>query len=221
MTPSAERPPAERRFERGGEEFGRVLAFSDGMFAIAMTLLVVGITVPVLADADSVGELADALNGISESIISFFISFAVIGRYWLAHHQLFSLLRAFDPGLIGLNLVYLGLIAFLPFPTALLGTYFDNPLAVGIYAVSVAVISGLEVVLLRHAYRHRLLTKPMSGSIYRWGRNASTTPVVFFLISVPVAFLSSEAALACWLLTVPAAIWVQRQAPPEVEQFFA
>ena len=100
MTASPERPPRGRLFERGGEEFARVLAFSDGMFAIAMTLLVVGIAVPTLDVADSSSELADALNDLSDAIVSFFISFAVIGRYWVAHHQLFSLLRGFDPGLI-------------------------------------------------------------------------------------------------------------------------
>ena len=84
------------------------------------------------------------------------ISFAVIGRYWVAHHQMFSLLRAMDRGLIGLNLVYLGFVAFLPFPTALLGNFFDNPLAFTVYAVSVAAVSGMEVVLLRHAHRARV-----------------------------------------------------------------
>jgi uncharacterized membrane protein len=221
VTGSAERPPRERRFERGGEEFGRVLAFSDGMFAIAMTLLVVGITVPALSEHNSVDELADALNGLSDSIVSFFISFAVIGRYWIAHHQMFSLLRAFDPGLIGLNLVYLAFIAFLPFPTAILGTYFDNPLAVSLYAVSVAVISGMEEVLLRHAHRGGLLTKAMPENVYRWGRNGSLTPVAIFLASVPVAFVSSELAVAVWLLANPAGIAVTRRAPDEVDAYFS
>ena len=68
VTASPERPPRDRLFERGGEEFARVLAFSDGMFAIAMTLLVVGIAVPTLDVADSSSELADALNDLSDAI---------------------------------------------------------------------------------------------------------------------------------------------------------
>lgn len=220
MSGSAERPPADREFPRGGEEFGRVLAFSDGMFAIAMTLLVVAIAVPSLADGESVGDLADALNDLSDSIVSFFISFAMIGRYWVAHHLMFSLLRAFDRGLIGLNLLYLGFIAFLPFPTALLGSYFDNPLAVAVYAAAVAVISGLEVVLLRHAYRHDLLTKPMPEEVYRWGRIGSLTPVLFFALSIPVAFASSELAVVVWLLAIPFGLIVNRHAPAEVEDYF-
>ncbi len=221
MTASPEHPPPDRLFERGGEEFGRVLAFSDGMFAIAMTLLVVGIAVPTLDVADSPRELADALNDLSDAIVSFFISFAVIGRYWVAHHQMFSLLRAFDPGLIGLNLFYLALIAFLPFPTALIGNYFDNPLAVAVYAATVAVISGLEVVLLRHAHRNGLLARAMPEDVYRWARGSSLLPVAFFAASVPVAYLSSELAVAIWFLTIPAGVITSRRAPDAIDDYFA
>lgn len=221
MTASAERPPAERRFERGGEEFGRVLAFSDGMFAIAMTLLVVGIAVPTLQVADSSSELADELNDLSDSIASFFISFAVIGRYWLAHHQLFSLLRAFDPGMIGLNLVYLALIAFLPFPTALIGNYFDNPLAVAVYAGTVAVCSGFEVVLLRHAHHHGLFSRAMPADVYRWSWRGSAMPVALFAASVPAAYVSSGLAVALWICVIPAGILISRRAPEEMDDYFA
>ena len=80
-----------------------MLAFSDGLFAIAMTLLVVGITVPVLREGDSVGELGDALGDLTGSFVSFLISFLVIGRYWVAHHEFFARLKAMDAGLIWIN----------------------------------------------------------------------------------------------------------------------
>ncbi len=113
-----------------------MLAFSDAVFAIAMTLLVVGIEIPDLSDADSVGELADALSDDLAAFISFVISFLVIGRYWVAHHAFFSRLAAVDNGLIGINLIYLLFIAFLPFPTGLLGNFFDNPLSIVVYATT-------------------------------------------------------------------------------------
>ena len=75
-----------------------MLSFSDGLFAIAMTLLVIGIEVPDIADPDSIGDLADALGDRADSITSFVISFAVIGRYWVAHHQMFSLLGRWTAG---------------------------------------------------------------------------------------------------------------------------
>jgi uncharacterized membrane protein len=146
-----------------------VLAFSDGLFAIAMTLLVIGIGVPKLADADSVGELWDAFGDLTPNIVSFAISFAVIGRYWFAHHEFIGRLQAMDNGLIGLNLLYLAFVAFLPFPTALLGNYFENPLSVATYAIVVAAVSLMEVVMFRHAYRRGLMSDKMPEDVFRFG----------------------------------------------------
>jgi uncharacterized membrane protein len=211
-----EAPPPT--YSRESIEFGRVLAFSDGLFAIAMTLLVVGIAVPTLTDGDSVGELADEIGDLSGSFISFFISFAVIGRYWVAHHQFFSLLGRIDQGLIGTNLIYLAFIAFLPFPTALLGQYFENPLSVAIYAGAVAIVSGMEVVQFRHAYRHGLLTRPLTPEVFRWGVLMSLSPVIFFAASIPVAFLNTIVAVATWFLAAPFGVIAQRWKPEGADE---
>jgi uncharacterized membrane protein len=209
-----------RTYSRDSVEFARVLAFSDGLFAIAMTLLIVSVTVPHIADEDSIHDLADALNDLSPAFVSFFISFAVIGRYWLAHHQFISLLDAMDQAFIGLNLVYLAFIAFLPFPTALLGEYFSNPLSVVIYAVAVGIVSGMEVVLFRHAYRRDLLRRKPPPEVYRFGVIASLSPLFFFAISIPVAFASTTLAVAIWFLTAPFGVLLERRAPEGVESLF-
>jgi uncharacterized membrane protein len=218
----AETPPEKRRgwYPRGSEEFSRVLAFSDGLFAIAMTLLVVGVAVPELSDADSVSELADAFNDDLAPFVSFFISFAVIGRYWLAHHDFFGRLMAMDRSLISLNLVYLGFIAFLPFPTALLGEYFDNPLSIVVYAFAVAAVSGMEVVLFRHAHRNGLMHDKMPEDVYRWARMLSLSPVVFFIGSIPFAFIDTTIAVLFWFAGLPFGVWADRHKPERADEFF-
>ena len=208
---------AGRTFDRHSAEFGRVLAFSDGLFAIAMTLLIVAVAVPHIAPEDSIDELADALNDLSSAFVSFFISFAVIGRYWLAHHQFISLLDRMDQAFIGLNLVYLAFIAFLPFPTALLGEYFANPLSIVIYAISVGLVSGMEVVLFRHAYRGQLLRRQPTPYVYRYGVIASLSPLLFFAISIPVAFANTTIAVLIWFLTIPFGRMLDRRAPKGAE----
>jgi TMEM175 potassium channel family protein len=212
--------PGFAAYERGTDEFSRVLAFSDAVFAIAMTLLVVGIAVPTFADHGDVGELADALNDLVPSFVSFFISFAVIGRYWAAHHQFCAGLARVDRGLVAINLVYLAFIAFLPFPTALLGNYFENPLSVAMYAVMVAIISGLEVVLFRHAYRGGLLREAMPEDVYRWGVMQSISPVVFFLASVPVAFVSTTLAVVVWFGGIPFQLATRGRKPADADRFY-
>jgi uncharacterized membrane protein len=199
----------------------RVLAFSDGLFAIAMTLLVVSVSVPTLQDEHSFHELLNDLNDRSAEIISFFISFAVIGRYWVAHHRFFALIGELDYGLIGVNLVYLGFIAFLPFPTALLGNYFDNPLSVIAYALNIALVSGLEVLATRQAFRSRLFEAEMPPVVYRWAMVTSSLPVALMVLSVPVAFLSSWLAVLCWFASGPVqALFLNRRMPAEAAEWF-
>ncbi|MCD6015399.1 MAG: hypothetical protein K0R41_27 [Geminicoccaceae bacterium] len=208
-----------RRFERGSDEFTRVLAFSDALFAIAMTLLVVGLEVPDLSETESVGDLADALYDDLGSFISFLISFLVIGRYWAAHHGFCSRLAALDRGWIGLNLIYLLFIAFLPFPTGLLGNYFENPLSIAVYAVTVALVSGMEVVLFRHAKRNRLLERSIPEDVYRWGVRVSLSPVIFFALSIPLAFVSTTLAVASWLLAIPYQVVEGRSKPAHADDY--
>jgi uncharacterized membrane protein len=208
------------RYERGSEEFSRTLALSDGLFAIAMTLLVVGIALPTIDQAGSASEMLDALNDLSESFVSFFISFAVIARYWAAHQEQFSMLARMDRGFVGLNLVYLAFIALLPFPTDLLGNYFENPIAIVVYATNVAIISGMEVVLFRKAYRADLLAHPMPEDVYRWGVIGSSSPVVVFMLSIPVAFLNTTVAAGVWFLSIPVGIVLERLEPDEAAEYY-
>jgi uncharacterized membrane protein len=203
----------QRTFGRDTVEFARVLTFNDGLYAIAMTLLIVSIAVPTISDSNSVSDLADALNDLTANFISFFISFVVIGRYWMAHHLFVSLLGAMDQAFIFLNLIYLAFIAFLPFPTALLGEYFENPLSVAIYATNVAIVSGMEVALFRRAYRADLLRQRLTPEVYRYGVIASLSPVLFFVLSIPFAFLSTTLAVAMWFLAVPFGLAINRRAP--------
>jgi uncharacterized membrane protein len=208
-----------RTYGRDSVEFARTLSFTDGLFAIAATLLVIDLAVPVLNNGSSVYELASKLGDESEKFVSFFISFAVIGRYWVAHHTYFSALARIDRALIGLNLLYLGFIALLPFPTALLGEYFANPLSITIYAVNVAIVSGMEVVLFSWAHNHDLLERKLPQNVYRYGSAMSLAPVFFFLISIPIAFATTSTLAVCtWFLGIPLAAIAGRWKPEGADE---
>ena len=206
--------------ERGTDEFGRVLNFSDAVFAIAMTLLVVGIAVPTVVKGNDAADLMKALGDLGHNVLSFFLSFAVIGRFWLEHHNLVAQLQRLDRPMMAINLVYLAFIAFLPFPTALLGTYSGNPLAVSGYAAAVAVISALEVVLLRHARVNGLLRRPLADDVYRWGCRSSLAPVVLLVASIPVAFVETKMGYLVWALNIPTQMYADRKAPEGAVEFF-
>jgi uncharacterized membrane protein len=199
-----------------------VVGFSDAIFAIAMTLLVLEIGVSGLPEGGgSARDMLDALTDALPEIISFAVSFYVIGRYWLAHHWFFSRVERIDRRMLSLNLVYLGFVAFLPFPTGLLGDYEENPIAFVVFALSMAAVSLTELGISRHAYRAGLLLAGAPPDLWRWTVLASAFPVAVFVLSIPIAFANTTAALLSWLVLSPVGFYVNRRMPPEVLAYFS
>jgi len=117
-------------------ETQRIEAFSDGVFAIAITLLIIEIGVPHVSGN---GGLASALGDLWPSYGAYVLSFVMIGIYWANHHSFFRLFAGTDHYFLMLNVLFLMAIAFLPFPTAVLGEYLDDSsqrdVAVRLYAL--------------------------------------------------------------------------------------
>ncbi len=197
-----------RRYERSGTglEFDRVAFFSDAVYAIAMTLLVVGIGFPHVRDS----QLGSKLASLDSEIISFFIGFVILGSYWISHHALTARLKAVDTTFLAINLLYLAVVAFLPFPTAVIGSNGSVPLAIVVFACSLAAVSILEVVLHVCAHRRDLLTDRPSDAEYRHDIVAGLIPGLVFLLSLPLAFVATNFALVSWVLIVPAERIVDR-----------
>ncbi len=184
----------------GNLEYDRVLFFSDAVFAIAITLLVVDIRVPQV-----VRNSAQELSHDQNKILSFTISFLVIGLFWMGHHRLFRYITALDRSLIFLNLLFLGTIAFLPYPTALL--FAGNtraPAAPAFYAACVAGAGLVELCVWLYATHAKgLVPASISPAVRRYElAQLLPTPVVF-LLSIPVAFVAPGVAPFTWILLVP------------------
>jgi uncharacterized membrane protein len=177
-------------------ELDRIIFFSDGVFAIAITLLVIGIRVPALPSNVANSELSRHLLDEWPRVLSYAVSFAVIGLYWISHHRFFGHIRRFDHRLILLNLVFLGLIAFLPFPTAVLGRYGGHRSAVVLYAGSIALAGLASTALWLYAWQAKLADVGPRRGRYLAARAA--VPVVVFGCSIPIAFLSPAAAQLSW-----------------------
>lgn len=193
------------RFHRGLLEFDRVSFFTDAVFAIAMTLLIVTIEPPTLTgDATSVGVLRDALSDLAPQIFSFFLAFLLLARYWLAHHAFAATLNHVDRVLVRLTLCYLAFVAFLPFPTALVGEYASNPLSAILFAICLTIISGIETVMLWHAMRAGLAkVSPVPRAAARYALLQSAMPAVLIAASIPIAYASTTAATVMWILAIP------------------
>jgi uncharacterized membrane protein len=184
----------------GNLEYDRVLFFSDAVFAIAITLLVVDIRVP-----DIVTNAAQELSKSTDKILSFVISFLVIGLFWMGHHHLFRYVTALNRRLIFLNLLFLGTIAFLPYPTALLfAGNTHEPAAPVFYAACVALAGLVELAIWLYATHAKgLVPASVSPAVRRYELGQLLPTPVVFLLSIPVAFIAPGVAPFTWILLVP------------------
>jgi uncharacterized membrane protein len=124
--------------DRGGRELDRLIFFSDAVFAIVMTLLILEVRVPEVPPHLAAAELPGKVWDLWPKFFSYVLSFLVVGVYWIAHHQIFRYVESYDRTLMRLNLLFLLSISFILFPTGLLGEYGKKlRFAVIFYAVSV------------------------------------------------------------------------------------
>jgi uncharacterized membrane protein len=185
------RPSSGRRNEI---EFSRIVAFSDGVFAIAITLLVLQLGVEPHVHN---GELGKALLNERGDLFAYAISFAVIGRFWLVHHRFFGEVTGFDGRLIVLNLFYLAWIVLIPFSSQILGDHGGAEAAVILYAVNLVGVILAGVLLFADARRAGL--SRVSAEEARSGERAALAITGIFLLSILVALFSPELATYCWL----------------------
>jgi uncharacterized membrane protein len=180
-------------------DLGRIAAFTDGVMAVAITLLVLNIEVPDVPGS----ELGRAISDLGSAFLAYAIGFAVMGLFWYGHHKLFAQLGRSSPRLVWVNMLQLAFMALMPFTTALLGRY-DEPLAVTLYAVNVgvaALLDGLtEVVAARD---HLYLEAPPDPVRARRVMFHATTRALVFFVSIPLAYaISPSFAKWFWLLLI-------------------
>jgi uncharacterized membrane protein len=182
---AAARPGRE---PHAGYDVGRLLAFSDGVFAIAITLLVLGIPVPKVTDG---GQLPGALQHLSVNLVGFALSFVLVGTQWIAHHRLLRELTFSNTAIMWINLLLLMGICLVPFATSVLVLYGGSPAGTITYATLQAAI-GVVFVSFRLYLLHR-------GVDLRDTLVLSWVPALAFLVSIPVALWHVNAAYAVWM----------------------
>ncbi|HEX4217001.1 MAG TPA: TMEM175 family protein [Acidimicrobiales bacterium] len=177
---------------------GRLESLSDSVFAVAMTLLVFDLHLPP----------TDLVRGFSHYFLSrwphyvgFALSFAMIAMIWVEHHWIFHQLRKVDNVMVGLNMLLLGLVVLLPFPTATLASYLnadahDEHLAIGAYALTFVAIAAVLAAMWLWASRNRRLTEPdvSEGDVRTLSTRVLLSPVVY-LVGLLVSLASDVTGL--------------------------
>lgn len=142
----------------------RMAFFSDAVFAIAMTLLVVEVKLPHIPRMED-ALLAHALLTLLPSYIGFLVSFLVLARFWVSHHLTLGEMRATSPMLMWANLFLLLAVAFTPFPTAIVAEYAQLRVGVGLYALWLILLGMLNQRIIRLAIRHPELRRDGASEV--------------------------------------------------------
>ena len=189
------------------KETGRIEAFSDGVFAIAITLLVLDLKMPHPEGAYESADLLKALLAQWPSYLAFAISFITILIMWVNHHSLFTHIKRSDGLFLFLNGMVLLTVTFVPFPTALLAEYIRHPqanIAAALYAGTFLCNCAIFTVLWRYASRKkRLLDKDMAPGLIQGIKRQGMTGVALYMLALGLAFVSVPVSVSmCLLLAV-------------------
>jgi uncharacterized membrane protein len=192
-------------------DLGRVAALSDGIFAVAMTILVANLPVPRGAGDLGTMPLDQALEQLLPQIKTAAIGFFVVALYWWRHHEFIRALARCDVRIMWLNFLFLFNIVLTPFATRLTGAFHLNPLAVQLYACNLAIIGALQASLWWCATRDAGILKVETDDQRPWRAIISLVIfVVIFLSSIPIAAINVDIAIWSWALLIPAT-WFRRR----------
>jgi uncharacterized membrane protein len=128
----------------------RLEAFTDGVYAIVITLLILNIRIPEVRP----DELGAALSGMLPQVFTYVLSFFVIALYWFSHHRVAQQVKQIDGTFVWLNMIWLLFVTIMPFPTALLGQYPLRPIPIAIYGADLILANVTGFIILAYMKRH-------------------------------------------------------------------
>jgi uncharacterized membrane protein len=175
--------------ERGYLPLHRSEALSDGIYAVAMTLLVIELKLPEAGHMGSSAEMADALLALAPKAEAWLISFFVLALFWTAHHRVFAYVRRADAKLVWLNLLQLAFVSLMPFSSALIGEK-GVLLAQAVYSFNMAMLGVTGLLITRHVHRRpELGATPMPLANYRGSRLRIVGLIAISVVAVAIAWV--------------------------------
>lgn len=204
-------------FRQESEEGDRVLALSDGVIAIAITLLVLEISVPAIPAGAPRSVLPGLLLEQWHEFLGFVLSFLIIGQYWVLHRRIFVHIETYEQGVVMLNLLFLLLIAFVPFAASLFTTYPDRFGAM-FYGGIMASTGGSLALLWGYASRKSLIEEGLGSRTARIQATRFVVSPLVFALSILVAAVDPILAILAWLLLIPTNIVLQSRVVESIEE---
>lgn len=182
--------------EEGFLPLHRSEALTDGIFAVAMTLLVIELKLPDHGSVHSADELVGALAALIPKAISWALSFFVLALFWIGHHRAFAHVRSTNGPLVALNLLQLAFVSLMPFSSALSGEYGRTLLSQVVFSSNMALLGVSALLVLRYIHTHpELGPRPMSKAKYRSARLRIAGVILISIVALVIAMFVSVPAI--------------------------
>lgn len=179
----------------------RLQALVDGIFAIAMTLLVFSVHVPDVAETASAGDLLKGLQVLLPSIATFLVSFVILGMFWVAHHTEFHYIKKLDHRLIWMNIFYLLFVCLVPFSAELLGDFLLNQTAIVFYGINLMAMVLIHAAIWNHVTaRQQLVIEYVDQRINKLVRRISYFAVAAYFLAILLSFWNPIIALVIYAI---------------------
>jgi uncharacterized membrane protein len=197
--------------DQTGLSKNRVETLTDGIFAVAMTLLVLDISVPQISSNSTVGivtgtQLLMRLFDLWPKIFSYGISFVILAIYWMAHHRQFHYLKHVDRALIWINIMFLMTVSLIPFSTSLLGEYREQQISIIVYGGNSIIIASLLYIQWWYATsHHRLVDENLDPYIKSTSSRRLLFGIIIYLIAIGISFVYIQLSLFLFaMILIPA-----------------
>lgn len=179
----------------------RLETLTDGVFAIAMTLLVLSIQIPDQLIHPTSQDLLAQLVSLWPKILSFIVSFIILGMFWVGHHTEFRYIKKLDHKLIWLNIFYLLFVSLLPFSAALLGLYPENQVAVIVYGTHLIIMVLVHFFMWQHASHHtNLVVEDLDPRVNKLANRLAYVAVSAYAIAIALSFWQVNVSLIIYAI---------------------
>ena len=198
MPAGGESEPSSQR-TRDLPDDRRITTLADGVFAIVMTLLVLGIDVPEVPEEEIADRLVDEVLWLWPLIAAYVVSFLYLGIYWIGHHTQFHYMRVVNTNALWLNIVFFMFVCLIPFTTRLVGAYDRQEIALSLYGANLIAISLAALAHWRYAARAGLLEVEAGNAEMRKATRRLLIGAGLFVIAIALAFVDPRWSLATFI----------------------
>ncbi len=176
----------------------RLEAFTDGVFAIVVTLLVLDIRLP---EGTTTHNLGDNLVHVIPTFSTYVLSYFIVGLYWIFHHSVTRRFKSIDSRILCLNIVHLMLVGLIPFSTSVLSEFTFTTWAIVLYGVNILAINLTGWLVIHYLYRHKdLVNGDFGQTAYKLQRRLYIKIASFYAIAIALGFITPQASIYIYAL---------------------